>query len=306
MAEFNEPDQTDTVDLLQAFASFDRFRTMVNTLLTALESANSASATVLALEGLFRIEDGVQSQQFSLDPSLRLRIRKVLRQWRCNSNLEFAYVIVGKRVPDILRNLTIFATFKIPLFVDDYGQKKLMNIFNDEQLVNIDIDLQTPIVHVTHCSEKENILKARKFVPSDNKNIIAGTWFSPENQLGWPPRSVYGSWAFETTLEKLGVECIRQGEIVSYKDEVNFILYAGRRDEDEFAVLCPRKATDEAAKEIQGRVTAYTAVSIFVPSEFLPNPLTFDNAITGPFKVHHIPFCVRAFRNFTSCQELDA
>ena len=57
--------------------------------------------------------------------------------------------------------------------------------------------------------------------PSDNKNIIEGTGFGLDESP-----SVYGSESFQTMLRDLGIKGLRQGEIVSYKDDVNVILYA--------------------------------------------------------------------------------
>ena len=58
----------DQVDLLQAFYSFDSFQEMMsNSLLPALDDANSAAAAVLALEGLYRIENDVGGGQFAYE-----------------------------------------------------------------------------------------------------------------------------------------------------------------------------------------------------------------------------------------------
>ena len=167
-----------------------------------------------------------------------------------------------------------------------------MSDYGDQNIEDIDIDLDTRIVHVSHTVEKDQIVLNQLFVPSNNKNIIRGVWFSPESQLGNPPRSVYGSWAFKTTLRSLGVRWLRQGEIVSYKNEVNFILYAS----DTVSPNPVRKATDEKLSE--RNPNAYAAVSIFVPSRFLPqDAAAFGVAFGVPGDVSHQPFCVKVKRN---------
>ena len=201
-------------------------------------------------------------------------------------------------IVEFLRNLTIFETFNVPLFIDNYGKKRLMSDYED-LYEDIDIDLDTQIVHVTHSKEKDQIVENQLFVPSNNKNIIEGVWFSPESQLGDPPHSVYGSWAFKTTLRSLGVRWLRQGEIVSYKNEVNFILYAS----DTVSPNPVRKATDE--KLTESNPEAYAAVSIFVPSRFLPQDAAFGDAFGEPDDVSHQPFCVKVKRNVIAhCDDL--
>ena len=127
-------------------------------------------------------------------------------------------------------------------------------------LERIPIELDTPIVHVTHTAQKDMIVDVG-LMPSNNKNIIEGLWFSPEYQLGYPLTSVYGNWAFRTTLGRLGVSGLRQGEVVAYKNEVNFIVYAS----DTVPQSPVFKATENAVKLSQGNPYAYAAVSIFVP-----------------------------------------
>jgi hypothetical protein len=185
----------DQVDLLQAFYSFDSFQEMMsNSLLPALDDANSAAAAVLALEGLYRIENDVRGGQFVCNDAELKRIRKFLRKWRCESPLHQAYGgACAGRVKTFLENLSIFKTFDVPLFIDDFGKKSFMSDYGDQNIEDIDINLKTPIVHVTHTVEKDKIVLNQKFKPSDNKNIIKGVWFSPESQLGDPPSSVYGS-----------------------------------------------------------------------------------------------------------------
>ncbi len=209
----------DQVDLLNAFTSLAGFQSMMNSLLPALTNSNSAAAAVLALEGLFRIEADVRSGQF--DCNTFETIREFLRKWRCESPLDQAYGGAFRRTTTLLRSLTIFKSLDVPLFIDDYGKKRLMSDYS--QLEIIPIDLDTPIVHVTHTIQKDQILTNQILIPSDNKNIIEGIWLSPKySRCG----GMFGNWAFETTLRRLGVSGIRQGEIVSYKQEVNFIVYA--------------------------------------------------------------------------------
>ena len=300
-------DAPEQVDLLQAFRSHHSFQTMMtNNLLPALNNANSAAAAVLALEGLYRIEEDVLSHQFAKTNEVREGIREFLRKWRCESPLDAAYG--GSKVVRFLRKLTIFKTFDIPLFVDNYGKKRLMSDYGDQNLEDIPIDLNTSIVHVTHSEEKDQIVEHQLFVPSNRKNIIEGIWFSPKNQLQANPEenpemhSVYGSWAFETTLARLGVAGIRQGEIVSYKHEVNFILYASDTAPPD---LVMRKATNNAVQVFHNNQRAYTSVSIFVPSSFLPQDADFGPAFDGPYEVSHEGFCVKVKRHVIAhCEEL--
>ena len=303
----------DPVDLLNAFTSGDRFETMMNALLPALNNANSAAAAVLALEGLFRIEENVRSGQFTYEFDVQVLegIRKFLRKWRCESPLDQAYGGAYGRVKTFLENLTIFKTLQVPLFIDDYGTKRLMSHYIDRvdkhkqtqamrfgQPIDIEvihIYLDTPIVHVTHTEQKDSIVADQKLTPRANKNSIEGVWFSPKYQLGNPLQSVYGSWAFETTLRSLGVVGIRQGEIVYYKNEVNFILYAS----DTVLLGSVMKATDSALRLFENNPSAYGAVSIFVPSRFM------QGVITLPYQIQHRRFCVKEKRNIiVNCAEL--
>jgi hypothetical protein len=151
---------------------------------------------------------------------------------------------------------------------------------------------------------------------------------------------VYGSWAFETTLRSLGIVGIRQGEIVYYKNEVNFILYAS----DTVLLGSVMKATDSALRLFENNPSAYGAVSIFVPSRFLPQvpqqgvltqqavmtqqgvitqqavvtqqgvltqqavmpqQLFMQGVITLPYQIQHRRFCVKEKRNIiVNCAEL--
>ncbi|CAB3987022.1 Hypothetical predicted protein [Paramuricea clavata] len=357
----------DQVDLLNAFKSGPDFNAVMNSLLQALSNANSASAAILALEGLFRIDGNVVSGQFSnAGVDVREGIRDVLRKWRCDSPLDQAYQTgpntVNNAIP-FLRSLTIFKTLEVPLFIDDFGRKRLMSHYRelekncrdlannyedlaekcnsrynqatfsslggkkvpvkkttnsdfsglvigigsrpfwvDAKKINIeaiDINLDTPIVHVTHTIQKDLIVAGQKLDPSDNKNSVKGIWFSREGKKN----SVYGKWAFQTTLRKLGVSGIRQGEIVSYQKEVNFILY-GSDTVPQDPVM--KKATDGAVQLSQYNIDAYTAVSIFVPSRFLPQGAAFSQAFEQPYEVsHNRGFCVKARRSGTTCNELD-
>ena len=256
----------------------------------ALKDA-APEVTILALEGLYRIENDVESGQ--LTNGQFIEVRDVLRKWRCESPLSGAYSGAYKRVPKFLRNLTIFKTLKVPLFIDDFGEKKLLNNYAGPD--DIHIDEKTAIFHVTHSPEAEKIVKEQQLKASDNKNIIKGTWFGLDESP-----SVYGSQSFQTTLGELGIKGLRQGEIVSYTNEVNVILYA-EEDATEFKGL--KKPTVEAVKE--GNSNAYIHVSIFVPAKFLPSPDKFKEVISGPNKVHHGRFCVRAKRSNKPCTELN-
>ena len=256
----------------------------------ALKDA-APEVTILALEGLYRIENDVESGQ--LTNGQFIEVRDVLRKWRCESPLSGAYSGAYKRVPKFLRNLTIFKTLKVPLFIDDFGEKKLLNNYTGPD--DIHIDEKTAIFHVTHSPEAEKIVKEQQLKASDNKNIIKGTWFGLDESP-----SVYGSQSFQTTLGELGIKGLRQGEIVSYTNEVNVILYA-EEDATEFKGL--KKPTVEAVRE--GNSNAYIHVSIFVPAKFLPSPDKFKEVINGPNKVHHGRFCVRAKRSNKPCTELN-
>ena len=282
----------DNINLLGAFVSYDQCRTMIKAL---LQNTNSASVALLALEGLSRIEQDVHRGQFTGD--VHEEIRDLLRKWRCKS-LNGKYTTLYRQ---ILERLTIFKTLEVPLFIDKYGTKRLMKQFNGV-VEPIDITLDTPIVHVTHTLQKNQIVAMNGFIPSDRKNIIAGLWFSPRYKPPNELTSRYGNWAFETTLRKLGVTGIRQGEIVSYKQEVNFIVYASDTDPQSLVV----KATENAAKLFQNRLDAYTAVSIFVPRRFLSqsDPPTFA-AFGKPYPVSHEPFCVQVKRGeLEECPDL--
>ena len=279
------------IDLLLAFDNYRSCIAVCEKVIEALKDADPA-VVVLAFEGLFRIESDVNSRQFQGD--VLVEVRDVLRKWRCESPLTGGYSGTWKRVPGFLRNLTIFKTLKVPLFIDDFGEKKLLN--NYTGLEDIPINEKTAIFHVTHSPEAKKIVKEQQLKATDNKNIIEGTWFGLDESP-----SVYGSQSFQTKLRELGIKGLRQGEIVSYTNEVNVILYA-EEDATEFKGL--KKPTVEAVKE--GNSNAYIHVSIFVPAKFLPSPDKFKEVISGPNKVHHGRFCVRAKRsNENRCTELN-
>ena len=280
------------MDLLNAFTSYDRCSRMVDEL-TAILGNTDAAVAVLALEGLYRIEGDVGGRQFSDRPR---QIIELLRKWRCESPMYQSYSEAFGRVPHILRSLTIFETLEVPLFIDNYGTKRLLSSYGS-QIEDIDIDGETPIYHVTHSEEAEKIVEEKWLKPSDNKNIIEGCWFGKLDQNGC---SSYGNHAFKTTLSRLGIERLHQGEIVTYKKEVNVILYAADDEEAGLSGLKKPKLTDE---EVDNR--AYVKVSIFVPSRFLPNTaVDFDRVISAPITVKHRPFCVRAKRSGEQCTEL--
>ena len=240
------------------------------------------TATVLGLEGRLGIEnEGGRGQE---------TIPSVLRRWRNENHRNTKYEV---RTKNVLRGLTIFKTHKVPLFIDDYGDKNLLNSYYETE--EVVIDPERWIYHVTHLEEAMSIACSKELKASDNKNIMEGCWFG----IDLEPKSVYGSRAFKTTLSKLGVGGLRQGEIVKYKREVNVILYADNEG-DANGVKKPAEAT---AQICHGNM--YVKVSIFVPKRFLPKPDKFDEVISGPFKVEHGGFCVRAKRTFTNCFECE-
>ena len=291
-------------DLLRAFTTGMGCNGVLENLLKALQNVDPA-VIVIALEGLYRVEGDVKSNQFPKfllgfpQNSLTKNIRDCLRKWRCESPLCQAYSGAFYRVPTFLRSLTIFKTFEVPLFIDDYGGKKLLSWYQDK-IEDIHINGETPIFHVTHSEEAKKIREEGKFNPSDNKNIIKGVWFGLDNSQN----SVYGSKRFETTLSKLGVTGLHQGEIVAYKNEVNVILYAA--DDAKFEGL--KKPTDGAVRE--ANPMAYVQLSIFVPSRFFIQK-KFSEVFGEPTEVKHSPFCVRASRSaeshfdYFNCHELN-
>ena len=281
------------IELLDAFDSFDRCRNMVNKLMESLSRADPG-ITLLALEGLFRIESDVDRNQFPGD--VLQKVKSFLRKWRCDSLPRNAYLGLPNQLPVFLRSLTIFKTLEVPLFIDNYGKKKLLSSFEPEEIIDVKISQITRIFHVTHLEEARRIF-LEGVQPSDNKNIIKGTWFGLNNS-----RSVYGSCCFETTLFDLGVKGLHQGEVVLCKQEVNVILYAADDHECSWNEL--KKPTDEAVKKIKDG--AYVKVSIFVPARFLPKTLDeFRSAVREPLKIGHGPFCVREKRSDYECTELN-
>lgn len=282
------------IDLLSTFLTFRSCTEVFEKVIEALKDADPAVA-VLALEGLFCIEEKVNSKQFPGVPESQ--VKNILRKWRCESPLSWGYET--DRAPKFLKGLTIFKTLQVPLFIDNYGNKELLSSFKPEEKMDVRIDGDTPIFHVTHQEEAERIASEGNFQPSDNKNIIKGTWFGLDNPTD--SSSVYGSNSFETTLSKLGVEGLHQGEVVSYKYEVNVILYAADDDGCNWNGL--KKPTDEAVNKINEG--AYVKVSIFVPARFL-NAISdkFHEVVSGPTKVDHGSFCVREKRSDYECKEL--
>lgn len=275
----------DNVDLFGAFTSSAAFYEVCEKLLNQADLA----VALLALECLSRIENNVSRRQFFY-ANMPKEILDLLRRWR--NGIISGY---NSTTEMVLRQLTIFKTLEIPLFIDNYGKKNLLSGY--EATVNLTIDLHDPIYHVTHQEEAMSIAGSKELRGTDNKNIIEGCWF------GLSPSSVYGNRAFETTLWKLGVSGLRQGEVVSYKQEVNVILYAN----DEADTDGIKKPTDEAARIYHKENSMYVKVSIFVPKRFLPKTNVFDGVIRGPSAIEHGPFCVREKRTFSRqpCSQLD-
>ena len=106
------------VNLFATFVSFDGFREVFEKLLNQADP----TVTLLALDGLFRVESVVEREQFFYYGA---KIRELLRRWR-NDNDSGKYVWITKKV---LRELTIFKTYKVPLFIDDYGEKNLLRSY---------------------------------------------------------------------------------------------------------------------------------------------------------------------------------
>ncbi|XP_044183745.1 uncharacterized protein LOC122964281 [Acropora millepora] len=272
----------DNVNLFGAFTSYRASDQVCEKLLNQADPA----VALLALESLSRIENEVIRRQFLPNTCVRKEVSNLLRRWR-NSNTSGYDSITGR----VLRRLTIFKTLEIPLFIDNYGKKNLLSEYEDT--VDVDIGLDDPIYHVTHFEEAMSIADSKNLEASD-KNIIEGCWFGSPS-----PWSVYGNRAFETTLSKLGVGGLRQGEIVSYKHEVNVILYA----DEEADTGGVKKPTDEAARNYHEKPSMYVKVSIFVPRKIF-RELCFDEVITGPIHIKHGPFCVREKRTKTPCSQL--
>ena len=273
------------VNLIMALTEPDAFEKIIEKLL------NQADPTVgvLALEGLFRIKNLGRREE-------REKIRSVLRRWRNDNRSGYQPM---RNLKKDLRELTIFKTHEVPLFIDDYGDKNLLSSYEKTEEAVID-PLNVTIYHVTHLKEAMSIAINKELRGSDNKNIMEGCWFGidlePEE-----PESVYGSRYFETTLSKLGVGGLRQGEIVYYKQEVNVILYADKEGDADGVI----KPTEASARRWHGNPSAYVKVSVFVPKRFLPKPDNFDQVISGPFKVEHGGFCVREKRTGKYCFECE-
>ena len=270
------------VHLLDSFQRLDAFE-------KELLYQADPTAAVLDLERRLGIEnEGGRGQE---------TIRRVLRRWRNDYGPNAKYDAGTK---NYLRELSIFETRGVPVFIDDYGDKNVLSSYSKTEEVVIKPD--DSIYHVTHLKEAMSIACTKELKASDKKNIMEGCWFGidlkPEK-----PESVYGSRAFKTTLSKLGVGGLRQGEIVSYKHEVNVILYADNEGDADGV----KKPTEEGAWRWHTDIRdyLYVKVSIFVPKRFLPKPDNFDQVISGPFKVEHSGFCVRAKRTFKACFECE-
>ena len=274
------------VDLIMALKEPAAFEKAIEKLL----NQEDPTVGVLALESLFRIKNQGGRRQ-------REKIRSFLRRWR-NDNRSGYHNI--RNLKEALRELTIFKNHEVPLFIDDYGDKNLLSSYEETEEAVID-PLNVTIYHVTHLKEAISIAINKELRASNNKNMMEGCWFGidlkPEE-----PESVYGSRYFETTLSKLGVGGLRQGEIVSYKRELNVILYADDKLEDDAEGV--KKPTKASAQENHNSGT-YVKVSIFVPNRFLPKPDNFDQVISGPFKVEHGGFCVREMRTGKYCFECE-
>ncbi|KXJ26418.1 uncharacterized protein LOC110241213 [Exaiptasia diaphana] len=276
------------VKLQGFFSSHESSQSQFKKLISACRDLDP-TVTVLALQGLYDIENNVNSLHFQHDESDCLYVRQLLREWRNNWPFDYgssAAYIQQRSIPT-LRSLTIFREFDVPLFIDDYGKKEPLGL----KTQSIEIDENTPIYHVTHLPEAINICEKKRLEPSDNKNMIAGTWFGIDDGP-----SFYGSRAFKTTLGKLGVQVLRQGEIVSYpKREVNVILYAGKTELD-------GTFNAEGLKKPKVNHPNYVKISIFVPSKFLPKTdHDFSKVFVGPMKVDHghpATFCVKEKRSF--------
>ena len=278
--------------MMWAFKSYGTFKRLLEKLV--LGEQVDPDVAVLTLQSLYQIEEEMESGQFV--PDLNDELKKILRRWR-ESPLTGAYKV--NRVHRFLRKLTIFKTLKVPLFIDNYGAKRMLTEY-ETNTEDIPINGQTKIFHVTHQEEAESIIEEKKFKPSDAKNIIPGCWFGLQTD-----NSHYGTHVFKTTLSRLNVTGLRQGEIVSYKDEVNVILYAD--EEGGFAGL--KKPTAQAVKGGQERHTAYVNISIFVPERFFKEVLgesyfTYMNE-SGTSPVSHT-MCVREKRTAYKCKEKTA
>ena len=264
------------VHLLDAFQRSDAFEKEVQELLRQ----EDPTAAVIHLKGRFGIEnEGGRGQE---------TIPSVLRRWRNDNHRNTKY---EARTQNLLRGLTIFKTHKVPLFIDDFGVKNLLSNYYKTEEAGIKPD--DSIYHVTHLKEAMSIACTKELKASDEKNIMEGCWFGIDLEPK-KPKSVYGSRAFETTLSKLKVGGLRQGEIVYYKREVNVILYADNEGDADGV----KKPTAATARRLHKNGNMYVKVSIFVPKRFLPKPDKFDQVISGPFKVEHGGICVRGLRTF--------
>jgi len=258
--------------------------------------------TRTALEEVARLESDIKSEQL-------VEIYSYLSEWR---NLTTCYNYGGSHFRDIKGNLEVFKSVKVPLFIDNYGCKRLLNDFGDRQPINVDFD-DSCIFHVTHKDEADKIQSERKLLPSSDKNILPGCWFGL-GKTGKTTKSAYGSYCFSTTLRKIEDSLnqrdgcpsprkrvvLRQGEIVSYKLEVNVILYLdyGRESDEKLW-----KPTVESANKVLKTWGAYVRVSVFIPGHLLPvTPTNFDE-IFEISRVRHSTLCVRNKRTGYECKE---
>lgn len=277
-------------ELVDAFMNYDGFSEFLRKfVIPTVQNPVDPTASILVLQALYNIEERVHSQQFQMSGDLRVKLKEILRRWRCQSQPNIEY---NQRVALLLSSLNIFKEFGVPLFTDNFGKKQRLSDYEDTEVIN-SIDENTNIVHVTHKEEAEKISIDRKFKPSANKNIIPGCWF------GLPADdSHYGTYSFRTTLSALGIKGLHQGEIVSYKREVNVILYA---DDEEVGFNSLEKPTLEAVKNKHGR-HAYVHESIFVPERFLQVE-DFPQVVEKD-RIERHTMCIRQLRTGYTCNEL--
>ena len=102
----------ENINLLDAFSTFEKSKRMVRMLeqLFGQNDEDLKTVAVLALEGLFRIEDKVKSGQLpSQNIDVSNDIRHHLGIWRNNLTIPD-----GQRAQNDLRELTIFEKFNVP------------------------------------------------------------------------------------------------------------------------------------------------------------------------------------------------
>ena len=89
--------------------------------------------TVAWLEGCYRRGEEVDRNRFEDDDAVKI----FLRRWRNDSSWERPGKLTSTYDGDIkngLRNLTVFQTLEVPLFIDDYGTKQLLGDYDESQL----------------------------------------------------------------------------------------------------------------------------------------------------------------------------